>query len=186
MPGVGHVSAECFTSLNFVCFRSQYVGAVNSKLSAELRRFGVARFCDRGFNDLPLPPTPPVLSTYRREIRRPPSPFRLTEVRGKALPDINFVNNELPASTRETLRPPAPLPPFVVSFLSRHPLFFLLRAGDLSLRLTRERISRTASRGNFSPDAGETGGTALAKQLRDSSLFPSDIVRGPGERKAEL
>jgi len=55
----GRVSGGCFTSLNFVCLRSQYVGAVNSKLSAVLSGFGVARFCNRGFNDLPadLPPS---------------------------------------------------------------------------------------------------------------------------------
>jgi len=123
MPrGGGGVSGECFTSLNFVCLRSQYVGAVNSKLSAGLSGF-VARFCNRGFNDRPtsLPPSLP-----QRNPSRAASPSGVCgSKRGKALSDINFVNNGLPASPRrETLHfsvhqrrfPPSPLPPSLSRF----------------------------------------------------------------------
>jgi len=73
--GVGHVSDECFTSLNFVCFRSQHVGAVNSKLSAWFRVSALRVFAIAVLTTPPPPIPPPA---------RPISPFRLTEVRGKA------------------------------------------------------------------------------------------------------
>lgn len=55
--GVGHVSGECFTSLNFVCFRSQYVGAVNSKLSAGLRVSALRVFAIAVLTTPSLPPS---------------------------------------------------------------------------------------------------------------------------------
>lgn len=166
--GLGHVSGECFTSLNFVCFRSQYVGAVNSKLSAELRVSAL-----RVFAIAVLTTFPSILSTYRA-IR--PSLFRLTEVRGKALPDINFVNNELPASTRETL-----YPSFRRSVSTAVPSFSSTR--EVCRYNLREHISR-ASRGNFS--SARRNGAALAKQLRFVAIFFWHCAAGVGERRVEL
>lgn len=172
--GVGHVSGECFTSLNFVCFRSQYVGAVNSKLFAELRVSALRVFAIAVLTTYPFPFHPPysIVQSAR------PS-FRLTEVRGKALPDINFVNNELPARRREKL--------YTLSFLSRGPSSsssFSPSRGAVCRYNLREHISR-ASRGNFS--------TARRKTRRhlqnnyDSSLLSSGIVRpGASERRVEL
>lgn len=107
----------------------------------------------------------------------PPPPLSTNGVvRGKACPDINFVNNELPASTRNFTRPPS-----VVSSLPRAPA------------LPREREERARRRIVVTTRAYLTGELREIFPRRDqarrhlqnnyeSSLFPSAIVR-PGPVK---
>lgn len=152
-----------------MCFRSQYVGAVNSKLSAWLRVSALRVFAIAVLTT-PLPYRP----------CNPPAPFRRSE---EKLPDINFVNNELPASTRNFTHPFRRFVP-----LASPPRFLLQRrkGGICRIVITitiRERISR-ASRGNFS--SARPGEAALAKQLRIVAISFRHCAAGARERRAEL